>query len=192
MAESAWHNVDLTSVQNYWQKAGILPKNPASSSPAITPSIPISSLLSDSQVDPLAHAEKQVEYVLDDLQTRGVLHRDSRLDIESLLNPQNEAHITAEASDEDIYQAVMDAIEAQENVEKNGGDDMDEDGPVKPRPGCGEVHKAISTIMEYVSDLDNPLARKIETLLGSLIGFIRKDEARSLRNTVLTDFFLQL
>jgi hypothetical protein len=45
-------------------------------------------------VDPLVHAEKQVEYVLDDLQTRGVLHWDSRLDIESLLNPKNKAHIT--------------------------------------------------------------------------------------------------
>jgi hypothetical protein len=156
------------------------------------PSIPISSLLSESQVDPLAQAEKQVEHVLDDLQSRGVLHQDSRLDIESLLNPQIEAHITAEASDKDIYQAVMDAIGARENIEKNGGDDVDEDGPVKPHPGRGEVLKAISTIMEYVSELDNPLACKIKTLLGSLIGLIRKDEAQSLRTTVLTDFFQQL
>ena len=95
----------------------------------------------------------------------------------------------AEASDKDIYQAVMDAIEACENVEENGGDDVDDDGPVKPCPSRCDVLKAISTITQYVSELDNPLARKIETLLGSLIKLIRKDEARSMRNTVLTDFF---
>ena len=36
---------------------------------------------------------------------------------------------------------------------------VDEDGPVKACPSRGEVLKAISTIMEYVSALDNPLAR---------------------------------
>jgi hypothetical protein len=86
----------------------------------------------------------------------------------------------------------MDAIEAQENVEKNGGDNVDEDGPIKPCPGRSEVLKAISTIMEYVSELDNPLACKIKTLLGSFIRLICKDEAQSLRNTVLTDFFQPL
>ncbi|KAF8256395.1 hypothetical protein EI94DRAFT_1871120 [Lactarius quietus] len=89
----------------------------------------------------------------------------------------------------------MDAIEAQENVEKNGGDDVDEDGPVKPCPGRHEALKAISTITQYVSEflseLDNPIACKIESLLGLLIRLICKDEARSMRNTVLTDFFQQ-
>ncbi|KAF8259111.1 hypothetical protein EI94DRAFT_1906871 [Lactarius quietus] len=53
-------------------------------------------------------------------------------------------------------QCVMDAIEARENVEKNGGDDMDEDSPVKPCLGRHEALKAISTITQYVSELDNP------------------------------------
>ena len=194
MAESTWRDMDTTTIQNCWHKSGILPEIPASS-PVIQPSIPISSLLhaiSESHMDPLAQAEKQVENALDDLQTRGVLHRDHRLDIESLLNPQNEAHITAEASDKDIYQAVMDAIEAWENVEKKGGDDVDKDGPVKACLSRSKVLKAISTTMEYVLALDNPLACKIETLLGSLIRLIRKDKARSMRNTILTDFFQKL
>lgn len=72
-------------------------------------------------------------------QTRGVLHWDCRLDIKLLLNPQTKAYITAEASDKDIYQAVMDAIEAWENVEKNGRDDVDNNGPVKACLGCGKV-----------------------------------------------------
>lgn len=194
MAESAWRDVDTTTIQNCWHKSGILLEIPASS-PVIQPSIPISSLLhaiSKSHMDPLAQAKKQVENALDDLQTKGVLHQDHRLDIESLLNPQNKAHITAEASDKDIYQAVMDAIEAWENVEKKGGDDVDKDGPVKACLSRGEVLKAILTIMEYVSALDNPLACRIKTLLGSLIRLIRKDKARSMRNTILTDFFQKL
>ncbi|KAH9019215.1 hypothetical protein EDB85DRAFT_2009297 [Lactarius pseudohatsudake] len=56
------------------------------------------------------------------------------MDVNSLLNPARESHIMTEATDTDIYQAVMDAIEARENMEKNGGDDVDEDGPVKPCP----------------------------------------------------------
>ncbi|KAF8256659.1 hypothetical protein EI94DRAFT_1444185, partial [Lactarius quietus] len=92
------------------------------------------------------------------LQIRGVLHRDRRLDIDSLLNPQSETHITAEATDKDIYQCVMDAIEARE---KNGGDNVDEDGPVKPCPGRRKVLKAIPTITQYVSELDSPIAHKL-------------------------------
>ncbi|KAF8273680.1 hypothetical protein EI94DRAFT_1472937, partial [Lactarius quietus] len=86
-------------------------------------------------------------------------------------------------------QCVMDAIEARENVEKNDGDDVDEDGPVKPCPGRCEALKAISTITQYVSGLDNPIARKIESLLGLLIRLIRKDEARSMRKHSLDRFF---
>ncbi|KAH9013984.1 hypothetical protein EDB85DRAFT_1876654 [Lactarius pseudohatsudake] len=51
------------------------------------------------------------------------------MEINSLLNPAGESHIMTEATDTDIYQAVMDAIEARKNMEKNGGDDVDEDGP---------------------------------------------------------------
>ena len=155
IAQSAWCDVDTTTIRNCWRKAGILPEMPTSSSHAIQPSIPISYLLhdvnSESQMDPLAHTEKQVKNALDNLQSRGVLHQDNRMDIESLLNPQNEVHIMTEASNKDIYQAVMDAVEAHENLEKNGEDDVDDDGPIKPCPSHQDVLKAVSTIVQYVS-----------------------------------------
>ena len=94
-----------------------------------------------------------------------------------------------EASNKDIYQAVMDAVKAHENLKKNGEDDVDDDGPIKPCPSRQDVLKAVSTIVQYVSELNNSLACKIEALLGSLVWLIRKDEARSMKNTVLTDFF---
>ena len=47
-----------------------------------------------------------------------------------------------EASDKEIFESVMDAIQARENLEKDGRDDhTDEDGPVHPRPkpsGCSQ------------------------------------------------------
>ena len=95
----------------------------------------------------------------------------------------------AEASDKDIYQAVMDAVEARDNLEKNGGDDVDDDGLIKPCPSHQDVLKAVSIIVQYVSELNDPLAHKIEALLGSLVRPFHKDEARSIKNTVLTDFF---
>ncbi|KAH8985654.1 hypothetical protein EDB86DRAFT_2945063 [Lactarius hatsudake] len=47
------------------------------------------------------------------------------MDIGSLLNPAGGSYVLTEATDADIYQAVMDAVEARGNIE---GDV--EDGPI--------------------------------------------------------------
>jgi hypothetical protein len=39
-----------------------------------------------------------------------------------------------ETSDKEIYHAVIDSITARENLVINGGDDVDDDGPVEPHP----------------------------------------------------------
>ncbi|KAH9015420.1 hypothetical protein EDB83DRAFT_2232711 [Lactarius deliciosus] len=101
------------------------------------------------------------------------------MDINSLLNPAGESHIMTETTDTDIYQAVMDAIEARENMEKNGGDNVDEDGPAT----------STSTIGNYLTNWNDPLARQLETLLGAVSRQLRIDEAKSMKNTVLTDFY---
>lgn len=113
------------------------------------------------------------------------------MDIKALLNPQSESYVLTEADDNDIYHAVMDAIEARENIDCNGGDDIDQDGPIEPCPSRREVLAAVSTILRYVADLNDPLARKIEGLLGSLTKLLRIDTAKSMRDTILMDFFSQ-
>ena len=45
-----------------------------------------------------------------------------------------EVQTTEEVSDEEIYQAVLDAKEAQENMEINGGDDIGTDAHVELCP----------------------------------------------------------
>ena len=77
IADLAWCEVDTTTIQNCWRKAGILPGS-AESHP-INPSIPISSLLqhpSESlQENPAVEAERQVKATLDDLVAMGHCRR---------------------------------------------------------------------------------------------------------------------
>ena len=121
-AASVWS----ATIQNCWRKAGILPEVNSASSHTVQPSIPVSALLNDpvSGIDPVAHAEKQVEAALNDLVATGALQTKNRMDIESLLNPTGKSHVLTDISDQEIYQAVIDSISARENIEINGGDDV--------------------------------------------------------------------
>lgn len=128
---------------------------------------------------------------LDDLVATGALQKMNRMNIESLLNPEGESHVLTETSNREIYQVVMDATTAHENINNNGGDDI-EDGiqsPTDPRPTHRDALKAVSTIRRYIEDLNNPIARKMEALLASFNMKIRVDKSRGMKSTVLTDFF---
>jgi hypothetical protein len=47
----------------------------------------------------------------------------------------------------------------------------------------------VSTINKYVEEVNDPLARRIEALLGSLNRQLHIDEARNKKETFLTDYF---
>ena len=66
---------------------------------------------------------------------------------------------------------------------------MFDDGPVEPLPTCRDVLKAVSTIEKYTNDLNDPMAWKIEALLGSFNRQLRLEDTRNVKNTVLTKFF---
>ena len=53
-------------------------------------------------------------------------------------------------------------------MEINGGDDVDEDFPAEPQPSRQDVLKATSTLSKFIEKMDDPIARKIKGLLGSL------------------------
>ena len=112
------------------------------------------------------------------------------MDIKNLLNPVGESQILTETSDEDIFQCVMDAIKARENIDINGRDDGDDGVVVEPQPTRREVLKAVSTISKYIDELDDPVSRKIEGLLRSFNRQLRLNEAKSIKDTVLTKYFL--
>ena len=117
------------------------------------------------------------------------------MDIESLLNLFGKLHILTETSDKEIYQAVMDSIMACENIEINGGDNVNEDDidiSIEPCPTYCDVLKVASTISRYIEDLNCPIACKIEALLGSFNRQLLLEETKSMKDTILNDFFQRL
>ena len=142
------------------------------------------------QTDPVAHAERQVEEAIDKLIATGALPTGNRMDIEYLLNSPGESCVLTETSDQEIYEAVIDAITACENLDISGSDDVG-NGPIEPCPTCRDVLKAVSIIEKYTSDLNDPLARKIEALLGLFNRQLHLKEARGMKNAALTDFFMR-
>ena len=55
-----------------------------------------------------------------------------------------------------------------------------------------ECLEAVSTISRYIDDLNNPIARKFEALLVSFNRQLRLEETRSLKETILADYFQRL
>ncbi|KAF8235827.1 hypothetical protein L208DRAFT_1255204, partial [Tricholoma matsutake] len=90
--------------------------------------------------------------------------------------------------------AVINLIVAHENIETNGGDDMDnmDNIPIKPHPTRRDVLKAVSTINKYINKLNDPITCKVEGILGSFNRQLCLDETRSMKAMVLTDFFQRL
>ena len=107
LSNSAWLEVDMTTICHCWDKAGILPDMQHTASP-IPPALPITSLLHP-QEDPISVAEKEVIILLDELENTGTLQHSNRMDISELLNPANEAHGKDTVTDKDIFDAVMEA-----------------------------------------------------------------------------------
>ena len=130
-----------------------------------------------------------MELALNSLVATGVLQPVNRMDINVLLNLEGESHMLTETSDEEICHTVMDLIKACEDIEINGGDDVDEDIPAEPCPTHHDVLKAVSTICKCIKDSNDPIAPKLDTLLGSFRRQLWLDETRNMKDTVSTNFF---
>jgi hypothetical protein len=141
-----------------------------------------------SDENPIKNIEKQLEAALDELVSTRVLQASNRMDIDTLLNPADKS--MDEATDKEIYQAVMVARQAQEDASINGGDDdVDDDAFIDDCPTHREVLQATSLISRYLDGLHNPVAQKLETLLGTFGHQMRLDETQSLVSTHITDYF---
>ncbi|KAH9979645.1 hypothetical protein BJV74DRAFT_780235 [Russula compacta] len=110
------------------------------------------------------------------------------MDFESLLDPVGEAQSLTEMSDLEIFQAIMEGVNACENVEIISNDNV-EYIPPEPHPTQRDFLEAVSIINSFVADFNDPSAHKIEVALGSFIFRLHNDEAREARSTLLTDYF---
>ena len=134
------------------------------------PVVPITSLLnpeSDNNIsneNPIANAEKIVEDALNELSGTGALQKNNRMDINSLLNPEDESIVAAEMTDEEICQAVL---EVREKMLITGSDDVGDldDVLLGARPTYHEVLLATSIINRYIDGIDSPVACQMEAVL---------------------------
>ena len=183
LADLAWREVDTTTIRHCWGKAGILP---AVDPPALAqPAIPISSLLRTPSCDqdPIATVENKLSCALDDLEATGILHRNNRMDIKALLNPPDESW-TDKTTDEEIFQAVLDAHDSQDE-----GDMDDDEEDTEPCPTYCEAFRAAAVLARYVGHVDNPIARKLEADLASFGRQMRLERSQALTTTHITDYF---
>ncbi|KAH0578450.1 hypothetical protein H2248_003596 [Termitomyces sp. 'cryptogamus'] len=147
MAHTAWKEVDTTTIQNCW-KTGILPDELLQSNgPASTTSLPVSSFLN------IEHTQH----------TDPINTHKNWMEINELLNPINEDKMhtdgTKEANIEaDIFLAVVERCKAEENREEKAGDAIDDSEVIDERLSCQEAPNTVSTILKYVSTMEQPYA----------------------------------
>jgi hypothetical protein len=143
----------------------------------------------DEGTDPaIKDAEAALAQVLNELVEVGVLQQKNLVDIEDLIHMPEE-QVIEDATDEDIFEAVQNIRNGEQDREKNGGDDKEE---VEPKPSRKEVLQAASTLRKYIADLDGPFARKMEAMLSMFGRETRREEARAMVDTEITDYFTRM
>ena len=143
----------------------------------------------------LCNTERLVNIALDDLEATGALQCSNRMDIAELLHPTAETHNISEATDEDIFGAVMDTKMAWEGGEGDS-DKVDDtksglDAATTSEPSLthSEALQACLLLKRYIVDMDNPAARKLEVMLGSFGCMTQACEMQSIENCKITHFF---
>lgn len=73
----------------------------------------------------------------------------------------------------------------------NESDDVSDDEPVKPTRTRKEALQAALVVGEYISELDGPYARKLESMLGALAQQTRflDSDMKNLKDAKLTSYF---
>ncbi|KAH9003613.1 hypothetical protein EDB86DRAFT_2798786 [Lactarius hatsudake] len=188
LAQSAWLEVDTSTIRNCWKKANILPET-THATPLPQPSLPIASLV-HLQEDPVTVAEARLAAALDELESTGALQRSNRMSISELVNPPDEAYLVSKTTNEDIFDAVMEARRAREGGQ-TGQDDIDEDTLVDPIPTRAEALQMALGLSRYTMDKDDDLLRKMDSVLVSFRRQARRLEMSSLKESKITSYFVQ-
>ena len=94
-------------------------------------------------------------------------------------------------TDEDtIFKAVMDSKAQHENAVANNGDnDIDNNTLIELPPSPHEALQAKITIEKYIETIDEPYARKLESILADFARSTRLTETQKMKVSLLTDYF---
>ena len=117
------------------------------------------------------------------------------MDIMELLNPVVESSHVFDAGNKDIFQAVMDTKAVQESSKGHDGDEVSADGnndcdePTEPPPTRKEALQAMMVLRRYANEMDDPLVRKVEAVLGLFGRMTQVHEVKSMKDKKLTSYF---
>ncbi|KAI9443891.1 hypothetical protein H4582DRAFT_1807664 [Lactarius indigo] len=162
--------------------------------PLTQPTLPISSLVhpQESQ-DPISAAEDRVVAALDELESTGVLQRSNRIPLSDLLNPADEVHFLNTTMDEEIFNAVMEAKQAQEECQsgRDKSDTISEDIPMDPIPTHAEALRAAKTLSRYTRDKNDPFLQQLDSTLVTFGWRTCALEMENMRASRITSYFVR-
>jgi hypothetical protein len=187
LADSAWLEVDTTTIRHCWDKAGILP-DMQHTMPLTQPALPISSLLHPRE-DPISIAENQVVTLLDELKKTGALQHSNWMDISELLNPVYETHGMDTVTDKDIFDAVMEARREREAGKHDGTDDTTSNTDAEPTPTHAEVIQVTLMLGRFTKDKNDTFLREFESMLVSFRKWTWADSMKNMVDSKLMSYF---
>ncbi|KAG5335982.1 hypothetical protein C0989_012422, partial [Termitomyces sp. Mn162] len=132
-----------------------------------TPTVPISLLLNEDPIHmALARAEQKVTESLTHLKKIGVLQPQNQMSLSELLGPVDENVMYDGGDEKEIFQAVL-----------------------EEKPARRDALQAVSTLRDYVADMDEPFAHEFEAMLNKFGHQTCLDEFRVLQPSASTDYF---
>ena len=139
--------------------------------------------------DPVAspNAETILQTALDDLQSTGTLQQSNRMSITELLNPVTETTNVFDATDEDIFWAVVDVKELQESMVT--ADNETDCAALEPCPSWMDVLRAVMMVKRDLATSEDSCDHKLEILLDSYAQRTRAAGIWDARESKLTDYF---
>ena len=107
------------------------------------------------------------------------------------LNPLDDEDFNMdEATDEDIFKAVMDSKAQRENAAANNGDnDINNNALIEPPLSRHEALQVKITIEKYIETIDEPYTCKLESILANFASSTRLTETQKMKVSLLTDYF---
>ena len=115
------------------------------------------------------------------------------MDIAELLNPAIELSHIFDTSDDDIYQTVMDVKLAWESSNRDGDKVSNVNHqcsePIEPPLTHKEALQAMLVLHRYANEINDPLACKVEVMLGSFGQMTQVQEMKGMKDKKLTSYF---
>jgi hypothetical protein len=130
--------------------------------------------------------ELEVINSLTQLESRGVFKQKNMMDLGELLNPEGKQDLLEDISEESVFEAVQLMNDSGQETDMHCEDQVTVEGPSRK-----EALVASLTLQKYIAGINKPYAHQLEAQLTGFGCEIRLDQAKSMQETYITDYFTQ-